>query len=196
MKKRRTTKKVWKSSVKRIKTPPRPKQQSRKVNRPIKPLKRSRYRGTAEARKLKERWMNQLQKMVGDIPIDWNLAAMYYDQGLPVPAAFQKLVQKQETKGESMKTEKRTFKSFKEFAQSLDIVEDTVNFDVIDDSNTLKQAKKMVKEIKESGGVVWVDLTSGKPNVNQSSTKEEFESDAGGDDAVDKGEIFIVYKNL
>ena len=99
-------------------------------------------------------------------------------------------------KGESMKTEKRTFKSFKEFAQSLDIVEDTVNFDVIDDSNILKQAKKMVKEIKESGGVVWVDLTSGKPNVNQSSTKEEFESDAGGDDAVDKGEIFIVYKNL
>ena len=99
-------------------------------------------------------------------------------------------------KGESMKTEKRTFKSFKEFAQSLDIVEDTANFAVIDDSNTLKQAKKMVKEVKNSGGVVWVDLTSDKPNVNQSSTKEEFESDAGGDGAVDAGEVFIVYKNL
>ena len=84
----------------------------------------------------------------------------------------------------------------KEFAQSLDIVEDTANFAVIDDSNTLKHAKKMVKQVKDSGGVVWVDLTSDKPNVNQSPTKEEFESDAGGDDAVDKGEVFIVYKNL
>ena len=33
-------------------------------------LKRATYRGTAEARKLKQKWMDALQKLVGDISID------------------------------------------------------------------------------------------------------------------------------
>ena len=99
-------------------------------------------------------------------------------------------------KGESMKAEKRTFKSFKEFAQSLELVEDKANFEIIDDSDTLKQAKQLVKQVKSKGGIVWIDLSVDKPNVNQSSTKKDFESDVGGWDAVDSGKIFIVYNNL
>ena len=68
---------------------------SKKIKKikPKKLLKRATYRGTAEARKLKQKWMDALQKLVGDISIDWNRAAMFYDQGMPVQAAFQKLIQ-------------------------------------------------------------------------------------------------------
>ena len=52
------------------------------TKKPIKQLKRGTYRGTAEARKLKQKWMDSLQSMIGDIPIDWNRAAMFYDQGI------------------------------------------------------------------------------------------------------------------
>jgi len=40
------------------------------IKKPIKQLKRGTYRGTAEARKLKQKWMDSLQSMIGDIPID------------------------------------------------------------------------------------------------------------------------------
>ena len=63
-----------------------------KKSKPIKQLKRSKFRGTAEAKKIKQKWMNQLETMVGNNPIDWNLANMFYDQGLPVQAAYQKLM--------------------------------------------------------------------------------------------------------
>ena len=52
------------------------------------------------------RWMNALQALVGEISINWTVAAMYYDQGMPVQAAFQKLIVKEEKK----------VKSFKEYA--------------------------------------------------------------------------------
>ena len=75
------------------------------TKKPIKQLKRGTYRGTAEARKLKQKWMDSLQSMIGDIPIDWNRAAMFYDQGMPVQAAFQKLIQKESIMSNTLKTQ-------------------------------------------------------------------------------------------
>ena len=75
------------------------------TKKPIKQLKRGTYRGTAEARKLKQKWRDSLQAMVGDIPIDWNRAAMFYDQGMPVQAAFQKLIQKESSMSNTLKTQ-------------------------------------------------------------------------------------------
>lgn len=75
------------------------------IKKPIKQLKRGTYRGTAEARKLKQKWMDSLQSMIGDIPIDWNRAAMFYDQGMPVQAAFQKLIQKESIMSNTLKTQ-------------------------------------------------------------------------------------------
>ena len=75
------------------------------TKKPIKQLKRGTYRGTAEARKLKQKWMDSLQSMIGDIPVDWNRAAMFYDQGMPVQAAFQKLIQKESIMSNTLKTQ-------------------------------------------------------------------------------------------
>lgn len=75
------------------------------TKKPIKQLKRGTYRGTAEARKLKQRWMDSLQSMIGDIPVDWNRAAMFYDQGMPVQAAFQKLIQRESTMSNTLRTQ-------------------------------------------------------------------------------------------
>ena len=96
-----------------------------KKNKPIKQLKRSKFRGTAEAKKVKQKWMNQLETMAGNNPIDWNLANMFYDQGLPVQAAYQKLMV-----GEGMKT-----KTYKEFIseRSIDLSDTAdVNFVMLD----------------------------------------------------------------
>ena len=86
---------------------PRPKQKRRKVKRvrPKKQLRRARG-GSVEKKILKLRWMNALQALVGYKEINWNLANMYFDQGVPVQAAFQKLVLK----------EVRVMKTFKEYS--------------------------------------------------------------------------------
>ena len=76
-----------------------------KKSKPKKLLKRATYRGTAEARKIKQKWMDALQKLVGDISIDWNRAAMFYDQGMPVQAAFQKLIQKENNMSNTLKNQ-------------------------------------------------------------------------------------------
>ena len=80
---------------------------SKKIKKikPKKLLKRATYRGTAEARKLKQKWMDALQQLVGDISIDWNRAAMFYDQGMPVQAAFQKLIQRENNMSNTLKTQ-------------------------------------------------------------------------------------------
>ena len=86
--------------------PPRPKQKKRKVKRVRKVKQLRKTRGpSAEKIKLKIRWMNALQALVGDKEIKWSLAAMYYDQGMPVQLAFQKLIIKENK-------ELMTFKDF------------------------------------------------------------------------------------
>ena len=93
--------------IKMKKHPSRPIQKKRKVKRPKVKKQLRRTRGSsAEKMKIKMRWMNALQALVGEISINWTVAAMYYDQGMPVQAAFQKLIVKEEKK----------VKSFKEYA--------------------------------------------------------------------------------
>ena len=96
----------------------------------IKQLKRSKFRGTAEAKKLKQKWMNKLEKLAGINPIDWNLANMLYDQGLPVQAAYQKL-----TIGEDMK-----LKTYKEF-----ISERSIDLSATADVNFVMLDKRFIK---------------------------------------------------
>ena len=106
-----------------------PKKKIKKA-KPIKQLKRSKFRGTAEAKKLKQKWMNKLEKLAGDNPIDWNLANMLYDQGLPVQAAYQKL-----TIGEDMK-----LKTYKEF-----ISERSIDLSATADVNFVMLDKRFIK---------------------------------------------------
>ena len=96
----------------------------------IKQLKRSKFRGTAEAKKLKQKWMNKLEKLAGNNPIDWNLANMLYDQGLPVQAAYQKLMI-----GEDMK-----LKTYKEF-----ISERSIDLSATADVNFVMLDKRFIK---------------------------------------------------
>ena len=96
-----------------------------KKDKAIKQLKRSKFRGTAEAKKLKQKWMNKLEKLAGNNPIDWNLANMLYDQGLPVQAAYQIL-----SIGEDMKL--NTYKEFI-YERSIDLSASAdVNFVMLD----------------------------------------------------------------
>ena len=97
----------------------------------IKQLKKSKFRGTAEAKKIKQKWMNQLETMVGDNPIDWNLANMFYDQGLPVQAAYQKLMV-----GENMEE----LKTYKEF-----ISERSIDLSATADVNFVMLDKRFIK---------------------------------------------------
>ena len=106
-----------------------PKKKIKKA-KPIKQLKRSKFRGTAEAKKLKQKWMNNLEKLAGNNPIDWNLANMLYDQGLPVQAAYQKL-----TIGEDMK-----LKTYKEF-----ISERSIDLSATADVNFVMLDKRFIK---------------------------------------------------
>jgi|ETNmetMinimDraft_26_1059896.scaffolds.fasta_scaffold182883_1 hypothetical protein len=94
--------KRFRSSIKKPVRRAKLKQKKKKVLKPIKQLKR--IKGvTAESKKLKQRWMDKLLDMVGQMPIDWATAALYYDQGLPVQIAFQKLVTiKQKAEGKVM----------------------------------------------------------------------------------------------